>query len=95
MKTPSKKLDNLLAVMGEYAEKLRQMFSSGEAAKLPTVWAIGAANLVSLFGVTVLHWDIFSIIILFWSETIIIHLFTIIKMAVIAAYRNRRHEGVN
>ncbi len=79
--------------MTAYWETVKQMFSSEKIAKTPTVWAIGAANLVSLFGVAVLNWDIFSIIILFWSETIIVYLLIIIKMATSAAYRNQRREN--
>ena len=38
------------------------------------------ANLVPVFGVLVLHWEIFPLMFLFWSENVIIGFFNVLKM---------------
>ena len=45
-----------------------------------TPWLLVAANLVPLFGVVVWDWDVAAIVILFWSENLIIGALTIVKI---------------
>ena len=54
---------------------------------LPTTWslpqlALLLANLVPVFGVLYLDWDVSSIIVLYWAENLIIGGFTLLKMLV-------------
>ena len=44
--------------------------------------ALLSANLIPIFGVLYLDWDVASIIVLYWAENLIIGLFTILKMLV-------------
>lgn len=44
--------------------------------------ALVLANLVPLFGVTVLDWDVGAIIVLYWMENLVIGGYTILKMLV-------------
>ncbi len=43
-------------------------------------WALVAANALPLFGVLFLGWDAFSIVILYWSENVIIGAINVLKM---------------
>jgi hypothetical protein len=42
--------------------------------------ALLISNAIPLFGVLVLHWDIFTIMFLFWFENVIIGVFNVLKM---------------
>jgi hypothetical protein len=46
----------------------------------PAVIGLLLANLVPVFGVLVLHWEIFPLMFLFWSENVIIGLINVLKM---------------
>jgi Family of unknown function (DUF6498) len=46
----------------------------------PSVMVLLLANLVPVFGVLLLHWEIFPLMFLFWSENVIIGLFNVLKM---------------
>ena len=87
-----KKPRNFFTVIGAYANDQKEMLISREIAASPSVWALIAAHLFALFGIVVLRWDIFTAVILFWAETIIVYLLAIIKMAVCALYRRRENE---
>ena len=51
---------------------------------LSTVMLIGA-NLVPLAGVFFLHWDVASILVLYWFENLVIGFFNILKMSLLSA----------
>jgi hypothetical protein len=46
----------------------------------PSVIALILANLVPVFGVLFLHWEVFPLMFLFWSENLIIGAFNVLKM---------------
>jgi Family of unknown function (DUF6498) len=46
----------------------------------PSVIALLLANLVPVFGVLFLHWEVFPLMFLFWSENVIVGVFNILKM---------------
>jgi hypothetical protein len=46
----------------------------------PSVIGLLLANLIPVFGVMELHWEIFPLMFLFWSENVIIGLINVLKM---------------
>jgi len=58
------------------------MFSetSGRDWLRPSVIALLLANLVPVFGVLFLHWEVFPLMFLFWSENVIVGAFNVLKM---------------
>jgi len=46
----------------------------------PSVVALILANLVPVFGVLFLHWEVFPLMFLFWSENLIVGGFNVLKM---------------
>ncbi len=50
--------------------------------KKPTVIVLLLANLLPIYGVIFLKWEVFPIMFLFWTENVIIGVFNIFKMAV-------------
>ena len=46
----------------------------------PSVIALLLANLVPVFGVLFLHWEVFPLMFLFWSENVIVGAFNVLKM---------------
>ena len=46
----------------------------------PSVIALILANLVPVFGVVFLHWEVFPLMFLFWSENLIVGVFNVLKM---------------
>jgi hypothetical protein len=46
----------------------------------PSVLALIAANAFPLVGVFLFHWDVFPLLLLFWSENVIIGFFNAVKM---------------
>jgi hypothetical protein len=48
---------------------------------LPSALVLILANLVPLYGVFILHWQVFPILLLFWMENVIVGLFNVLKMA--------------
>lgn len=62
------------------------------AINLPVISLI-AANLVPLFGVLFAGWDLFAILILFWSENIIIGFYNILKIATAKVNQPVEHLG--
>lgn len=52
-----------------------------EAWRRPSVVALVAANLVPLGGVLFLGWEVFPLVLLFWSENLIVGFFNVLKMA--------------
>ena len=46
----------------------------------PSVISLILANLVPVFGVLFLHWQVFPLMFLFWSENLVIGVFNILKM---------------
>ncbi len=50
--------------------------------KKPTVIILILANLVPVYGVLFLNWEVLPILLLFWTENVIIGVFNILKMAI-------------
>ena len=48
----------------------------------PTVVVLVLANLLPIYGVLFLGWEVFPILLLFWTENVIIGFFNILKMAI-------------
>jgi hypothetical protein len=45
------------------------------------LWALVAANLLPIYGVTALGWDVFNIVFLYWMETLVIGFYSTVKIA--------------
>ena len=58
-----------------------------------SVIALLAANVVPLFGVLFLDWDAFFIVLLYWSENLIIGFYNILKIALAAVPHPAAHLG--
>jgi len=54
--------------------------------RAPSVIALLIANLVPLYGVAFLGWDLFGLIVVYWLETGIIGFFAILNIALIAGW---------
>lgn len=46
----------------------------------PTVWALIAANLLPLYGVLALGWEVFPVMVLFWMENVVIGVLNVLRM---------------
>lgn len=46
----------------------------------PSVLTLLIANILPLFGVLLLHWDVFPLLVVFWLENVIVGVFNVIKM---------------
>jgi Family of unknown function (DUF6498) len=46
----------------------------------PSIVALVLANLVPVWGVLCLHWEVFPLMFLFWSENVIVGAFNVLKM---------------
>jgi hypothetical protein len=59
-----------------------KIFSATTAAdwQKPSVVALLLANLAPVFGVLFLHWEVFPLMFLFWSENVIVGAFNVLKM---------------
>jgi hypothetical protein len=57
------------------------------------VIALLAANAIPLFGVVFLNWDAFSIVLLYWSENLIIGFYNILKIALATVPHPAAHLG--
>jgi len=62
--------------------------ASPAAARLPpSALVLIAANLVPLAGVTAFHWTVFSVLLLYWCENVVVGAFNVLRMLT-AAPRN-------
>jgi hypothetical protein len=52
----------------------------------PSLWFLAASNLVPLVGVLLLGWDLGVILLLYWAESAVILLFSLLKMAEAAGW---------
>lgn len=52
------------------------------------------SNIIPIIGVLFFHWDIFTILFLYWSESAIIGFFNVIKMALALGISLKRNEAV-
>lgn len=59
---------------------LRRLLPDPAALRRPSVVALLVANLAPLYGVFVLGWEVFPLVLLFWIENIIVGLFNILKI---------------
>jgi len=50
------------------------------------VLALVLANLIPIFGVLYLQWDVGSIVVLYWTENLIVGVYTVLKMLVTARF---------
>ncbi|NQT02211.1 MAG: hypothetical protein HQ580_09320 [Planctomycetes bacterium] len=57
------------------------------------VIALLAANAIPLFGVLFLDWDAFFIVLLYWSENLVIGFYTILKIVFSAVSHPAVHLG--
>src|SRR5579859_6493797 len=48
----------------------------------PSIWIIFAVNLLPVYAVAVWHWSLFSLILVYWCETVILALLEAVKIAV-------------
>ncbi|HTT69046.1 MAG TPA: DUF6498-containing protein [Gemmatimonadales bacterium] len=48
----------------------------------PSALVLIAANLVPLVGVVALHWTVFSILLLYWCENVVVGVFNVLRMLV-------------
>lgn len=46
----------------------------------PTAWVLIAANLVPLYGVLVLGWEVLPVMVLFWLENVVIGVFNVLRI---------------
>ncbi len=48
----------------------------------PTTWVLFAANLVPLYGVLALGWEVFPVVVLFWLENVVIGVLNVLRLVV-------------
>jgi hypothetical protein len=53
----------------------------------PSVIFLLLANMVPLYGIFFLHWDIFPLLVLFWMENVIVGVFNVFKMLIASPSR--------
>lgn len=47
----------------------------------PSAWVLIAANAVPLAGVLAFHWTVFSIVLLYWCENVVVGAFNVLRIA--------------
>lgn len=60
--------------------KSKDMVLSKRHKNIPLITMI-AANLVPIYGVLIFHWSVYYILLLYWSENVIIGFYNVLKMA--------------
>lgn len=55
--------------------------------------ALVAANLIPLWGVVFWEWDAFNVVLLYWSENIVVGFYNILKMAFVKVSHPAEHLG--
>jgi hypothetical protein len=60
--------------------------------KIPLI-ALIIANILPIYGVVVLDWDAFSIVLLYWAENLLIGFYNILKMTVVFAVNPLQNLG--
>jgi len=48
----------------------------------PSAFVLAAANLVPLVGVVAFHWTVFSVLLLYWCENVVVGAFNVLRMLV-------------
>lgn len=48
--------------------------------RIPASFALLLVNLIPIYGVLALNWNVFDIVLLYWSENIVIGFYTVLKM---------------
>lgn len=46
-----------------------------------TTWLLIAANLLPIFGVLIFHWSVYSVLLLFWVENVIVGVITLVRIS--------------
>lgn len=55
-----------------------------------SVYALIFANLISIVGVIYAHWSVVDILFLYWTESVIIGIFNVLKMATVAKHGRKK-----
>lgn len=66
--------------------KCRNYMSTTKSSFYPTLIPLALVNLVPLYGVLVLGWDIFDVFFLFWIETAVIGFYSLCKLIRVAGF---------
>jgi hypothetical protein len=74
-------------------KRLWDMDASSLEGLKPSFIALIIANLIPLFGVLFLHWEVFPLLLLFWLENLIIGVFNALKMVFCSARDAARSPG--
>jgi hypothetical protein len=61
--------------------------------KKPSVMILIAANLVPVIGAIFLGWEVFPILLLYWTENVIVGIFNVIKMALVSTQNIPQHAA--
>lgn len=48
----------------------------------PSIWVLVAANLLPLYGVLALGWEVFPVVVLFWLENVVIGVLNVLRLLV-------------
>ncbi|MBI4287679.1 MAG: hypothetical protein HY671_04520 [Chloroflexi bacterium] len=64
-----------------FLRRLIKLFKPSDLKK-PTVIILIIANLLPIYGVLFLGWEVFPLLLLFWTENIMIGVFNILKIAI-------------
>ena len=66
--------------------------NSKDLTNIPLIVLV-AANLIPLWGVIFWDWDAFNVVLLYWSENIVVGFYNILKMAFARVSRPAEHLG--
>jgi hypothetical protein len=75
--------DELVAAVERNLEVAARHTDDRRRSRLPSALVLVIANLVPLYGVLLLDWPVFPLILLFWIENVVIGLFNVLRMLTI------------
>ena len=52
----------------------------GQNISKPSVWALVIANIYPIIGIIFLNWEVFPLLLFFWTENLVIGFYTVLKM---------------
>ena len=67
-------------------------YSRGIISRLPLIALLGA-NAIPLVGVVFFKWDAFGIVLLYWSENVVVGFYNILKIALVKVEEPKEHLG--